>query len=160
MHKRYGRHIEAVLVNTITTKDGTQIYYKDRGSEQSIVFSHGWPLSADAWEDAMFFFASRVYRCIAADGRGHGRSSLSWNGNDMDTYADDLATLVDKLDVKDAVYIGHSTGGGEVVKTASNPAGTPIEVYDGIRAGVAGDRPQYFADLNAPLASRRRPHRS
>ena len=163
-------------MSTITTKDGTQIYYKDWGSGQPIVFSHGWPLSADAWEDAMFFFASRGYRCIAADRRGHGRSSQPWNGNDMDTYADDLAALVDKLDIQGAVFIGHSTGGGEVVhylgrhgtkravgailvsdisplmlKTASNPAGTPIEVFDGIRAGVAGDRPQYFADLSGPF---------
>jgi non-heme chloroperoxidase len=163
-------------MSTITTKDGTQIYYKDWGSGQPIVFSHGWPLSADAWEDAMFFFASRGYRCIAADRRGHGRSSQPWNGNDMDTYSDDLAELVDSLDVKNAVFVGHSTGGGEVVrylgrhgthrakgailvsdisplmlKTASNPQGTPIEVFDGIRAGVAGDRPQYFADLSGPF---------
>ncbi len=163
-------------MSTITTKDGTQIYYKDWGSGQPIVFSHGWPLSADAWEDAMFFFASHGYRCIAADRRGHGRSSQPWTGNDMDTYSDDLAELVNKLDVKKAVFVGHSTGGGEVVrylgrhgtsraagailvsdisplmlKTAANPAGTPIEVFDGIRAGVAGDRPQYFADLSGPF---------
>jgi non-heme chloroperoxidase len=163
-------------VSTITTKDGTEIYYKDWGAGRPIVFSHGWPLSADAWEDAMFSFASRGYRCIAADRRGHGRSSQPWTGNDMDTYSDDLATLVDHLDVKNAVFIGHSTGGGEVarylgrhgtsraagailvsdisplmLKTPNNPQGTPIEVFDGIRAGVAGDRPQYFADLSGPF---------
>ncbi len=160
----------------ITVSDGTTIYYKDWGSGRPLVFSHGWPLSADAWEDAMFFFASRGYRCIAADRRGHGRSSQPWTGNDMNTYSDDLAALVDKLDVKDAIFIGHSTGGGEVVrylgrhgtkraagailvsdisplmlKTAANPQGTPIEVFDGIRAGVAGDRPQYFKDLSGPF---------
>lgn len=163
-------------MGSITVSDGTTIYYKDWGSGRPIVFSHGWPLSADAWEDAMFFFASRGYRCIAADRRGHGRSSQPWTGNDMDTYSDDLAALVDKLDVKDAIFIGHSTGGGEVVrylgrhgtkraagailvsdisplmlKTAANPQGTPIEVFDGIRAGVAGDRPQYFKDLSGPF---------
>jgi non-heme chloroperoxidase len=163
-------------MGSITVSDGATIYYKDWGSGQPIVFSHGWPLSADAWEDAMFFFASRGYRCIAADRRGHGRSSQPWTGNDMDTYADDLAALVDKLDVQNAIFIGHSTGGGEVVhylgrhgtkraagailvsdisplmlKTPANPQGTPIEVFDGIRAGVAGDRPQYFKDLSGPF---------
>jgi non-heme chloroperoxidase len=163
-------------MGNITVSDGTTLYYKDWGSGQPIVFSHGWPLSADAWEDAMFFFASRGYRCIAADRRGHGRSSQPWTGNDMDTYSDDLAVLVDTLDVKSAIFIGHSTGGGEVVrylgrhgtkraagailvsdisplmlKTAANPQGTPIEVFDGIRAGVAGDRPQYFKDLSGPF---------
>lgn len=169
-------------MGSITTKDGTQIYYKDWGSGQPIVFSHGWPLSADAWEDAMFFFASRGYRCIAADRRGHGRSSQPWNGNDMNTYSDDLAELVNTLDVRDAIFIGHSTGGGEVVrylgrhgttraagailvsditpvmlKSASNPQGTPIDVFDGIRAGVAGDRPQYFQDLSGPFYGANRP---
>jgi non-heme chloroperoxidase len=163
-------------MGSITVSDGATIYYKDWGSGQPIVFSHGWPLSADAWEDAMFFFASRGYRCIAADRRGHGRSSQPWTGNDMDTYSDDLAALVDKLDVKNAIFVGHSTGGGEVVrylgrhgtkravgailvsdisplmlKTAANPQGTPIDVFDGIRAGVAGDRPQYFKDLSGPF---------
>jgi non-heme chloroperoxidase len=163
-------------MGSITVSDGTTIYYKDWGSGQPIVFSHGWPLSADAWEDAMFFFASRGYRCIAADRRGHGRSSQPWTGNDMDTYSDDLAALADTLDVKNAIFIGHSTGGGEVVrylgrhgtkraagailvsdisplmlKTAANPHGTPIEVFDGIRAGVAGDRAQYFKDLSGPF---------
>jgi non-heme chloroperoxidase len=163
-------------MGSIIVNDGSTIYYKDWGSGRPIVFSHGWPLSADAWEDAMFFFASRGYRCIAADRRGHGRSSQPWTGNDMDTYSDDLAALVNKLDVKNAIFIGHSTGGGEVVrylgrhgtkraagailvsdisplmlKTATNPQGTPIEVFDGIRAGVAGDRPQYFKDLSGPF---------
>jgi non-heme chloroperoxidase len=161
---------------TITTKDGTQIYYKDWGTGQPIVFSHGWPLSADAWEDQMLFLAARGYRCIAHDRRGHGRSGQPWNGNDMDTYADDLATLVEKLDLRDAIHVGHSTGGGEVarfigrhgtkrasaavlisavpplmLKTAANPAGLPIEAFDQIRAGVQADRSQFFKDLSAPF---------
>jgi non-heme chloroperoxidase len=141
-----------------------------------VVFSHGWPLSADAWDDQMFFLASRGYRCIAHDRRGHGRSSQPWNGNDMDTYADDLAKLVEALDLKDAVHVGHSTGGGEVaryigrhgakrvakavlisavpplmLKTPANPGGLPIEVFDGIRAGIRADRSQFFKDLSAPF---------
>src|SRR5271155_5714541 len=146
---------------TIKTKDGTQIYYKDWGTGQAIVFSHGWPLDADAWEDQMSFLAGRGYRCIAHDRRGHGRSDQPWNGNDMDTYADDLAALADQLDLKDAIHVGHSTGGGEVaryigrhgsrrvakvvlvssvpplmLKTAANPGGLPIEVFDSLRASV------------------------
>jgi non-heme chloroperoxidase len=166
----------ASSVNTIVTKDGTEIYYKDWGAGQPVVFSHGWPLSADAFEDQMFFLAQRGYRCIAHDRRGHGRSSQPWHGNDLDTYADDLAELVEKLDLRQAVHVGHSTGGGEVtryigrhgtgrvakavligaipplmLKTEGNPGGLPIEVFDGIRTGVMADRSQYFKDLSMPF---------
>jgi non-heme chloroperoxidase len=157
---------------TITTKDGTKIYYKDWGTGQPVVFSHGWPLSADAWEDQMVFLGSHGYRAIAHDRRGHGRSSQPWDGNDMDTYADDLAELTETLDLKDAVHVGHSAGGGEVARyigrhgtkrvakavligavpplmlmTEANPGGLPIEVFDGIRAGVLADRSQFFKEL-------------
>ena len=163
-------------MSTITTNDGTQIYYKDWGTGQPVVFSHGWPLTADAWEDQMVFLAARGYRCIARDRRGHGRSSQPWNGNDMDTYADDLAALVETIDLKNAIHIGHSTGGGEVarfigrhgtkrvakavligavpplmLKTAANPGGLPIEAFDAIRAGVLADRSQFFKDLSMPF---------
>ena len=163
-------------MTTIKTKDGTQIYYKDWGTGRPVVFSHGWPLTADAWEDQMFFLASRGYRCIAHDRRGHGRSSQPWNGNDMDTYADDLEALVKTLDLKNAIHVGHSTGGGEVaryigrhgtkrvdkavligavpplmLKTTTNPNGLPIEVFDNIRASVLADRSQFFKDLTLPF---------
>ncbi len=166
----------------ITTKDGTQIYYKDWGSGQPVVFSHGWPLSADDWDSQMFFLASHGYRVIAHDRRGHGRSSQPWQGNEMDTYADDLAELVAHLDLKGAFHVGHSTGGGEVaryigrhgtrrvakavligavppvmLKSDKNPEGTPIEAFDGIRANVLADRSAFFKALPMPFYSYNRP---
>jgi non-heme chloroperoxidase len=159
-------------MSAIKLADGAELYFKDWGSGQPIVFSHGWPLTADDWDPQMMFFADRGYRVIAHDRRGHGRSSQTWNGNEMDTYADDLKTLVDALDLKDAIHIGHSTGGGEVarflgrhgtsraskavligavpplmVKTPANPEGTPIEVFDGFRAALLADRSQLFIDI-------------
>jgi len=163
-------------MSMITTKDGTQIFYKDWGHGQPVVFSHGWPLSADAWDEQLVFLASNGYRAIAHDRRGHGRSSQPWDGNEMDTYADDMAALVEALDLKGAVHVGHSTGGGEVaryigrhgtkrvakavlvgavpplmLKTEANPGGLPIKVFDDIRAGVANDRAQFYKDLSAPF---------
>jgi non-heme chloroperoxidase len=167
---------------TITTKDGTQLYYRDWGKWQPVVFSHGWPLTGDAFEDQMFFLTSRGYRCIAHDRRGHGRSSQPWEGNDLDTYADDLAELVEQLDLHDAIHVGHSTGGGEVaryigrhgtsrvakavligavpplmLKTPGNPGGLPIEVFDQLRASVQADRSQFFKDLSMPFYGYNRP---
>ena len=169
-------------MHLIKMRDNTEIYVKDWGSGQPVVFSHGWPLNSDAWEDQMFFLASRGYRCVAHDRRGHGRSTQPWNGNDMDTYADDLATVIETLELSGAVLVGHSTGGGEVaryigrhgtkrvagavlvsavpplmLKTPSNPAGTPIEVFDQIRAGIQADRSQYFKDFSAPFYGANRP---
>ena len=168
--------------NTITVADGTQIYFKDWGTGQPVVFSHGWPLSADAWEDQMVFLGLHGYRCIAHDRRGHGRSTQPWGGNEMDTYADDLAALAKALDLQGAIHVGHSTGGGEVaryigrhgttrvakavligavppimLKTEANPGGLPMETFDGIRAAVLADRSQFFKDLTAPFYGANRP---
>jgi non-heme chloroperoxidase len=173
---------EKTTNNTITVKDGTTIFYKDWGKGQPVVFSHGWPLNADAWDAQMVYLGSRGFRVIAHDRRGHGRSGQSWDGNEMDTYADDLATLFEALDLKKAVMVGHSTGGGEVarylgrhgskrvskavlvsavppvmVKSEKNPGGLPIEVFDGIRAGVLNDRSQFFRDLSLPFFGYNRP---
>ena len=169
-------------MGTIVTKDGTQIYYNDWGAGRPVVFSHGWPLSADAFEDQMFFLASHGYRCIAHDRRGHGRSSQPWQGNDLDTYADDLAELVSHLDLKEAIHVGHSTGGGEVaryigrhgnqrvakavligaippimIKSEKNPGGTPMEVFDQLRSAVLADRSQFWKDLSLPFYGYNKP---
>jgi non-heme chloroperoxidase len=170
-------------MSTITTKDGTRIFYNDWGSGRPIVFSHGWPLSAEAFEDQMFFLASRGYRCIAHDRRGHGRSEQPWHGNDLDTYADDLASLVEALDLRDVIHIGHSTGGGEVaryigrhgtsrasravligaipplmLKTERNPTGTPIEIFDELRSNVQADRSCFWNELSLPFYGFNRPN--
>jgi non-heme chloroperoxidase len=179
-------NVEAAVArtrHTITVGDGTEIFFKDWGTGQPIVFSHGSPLNSDAWEDQMVFLADRGYRCIAHDRRGHGRSSQPWTGNDVDTYAADLATLVEELDLHDAVHVGHSTGAGEVVryiarhgtsrvakvvlvgavtplmvKTARNPAGLPIEAFNGMRVGVLADRSQFLKDLSGPFYGANRPN--
>jgi len=169
-------------MSTFTTKDGSQLYYKDWGTGQPIVFSHGWPLTSDAFEDQMFFLAAHGYRVVAHDRRGHGRSSQPWNGNDLDAYADDLAELVQWLDLQNVVHVGHSTGGGEVARyigrhgeqrvgkvvligsitplmlnTPSNPEGAPIEVFDQIRANVIEDRSAFFRELTVPFYGYNRP---
>ena len=169
-------------MNTITAKDGAQIYFKDWGEGQPIVFSHGWPLTADDWDGQMLYFGQRGYRVIAHDRRGHGRSTQTWDGNEMNTYADDLAVLTEKLDLKNAIHIGHSTGGGEVaryigrhgtkrvamavlisavpplmVKTEKNPDGAPLSVFDGLRAELAKNRPQFYQDITLPFYGYNRP---
>jgi len=169
-------------MSTITTHDGTRIFYKDWGHGRPVVFSHGWPLNADAWDEQLVFFASRGYRAIAHDRRGHGRSSQPWDGNDMDTYADDLSTLIEELDLDDAILVGHSTGGGEVtrtigrhgtkrvakvalvsavpplmLKTGTNPGGLPLAAFDAMRAGITSDRSQFYKDLSAPFYGANRP---
>ena len=169
-------------MGTITTSDGTQIFYKDWGSGQPVVFSHGWPLNADAWDDQAMLVADNGHRAVAHDRRGHGRSSQPWTGHDLDTYADDLAQLIEQLDLREVVLVGHSTGGGEVtryvgrhgtdrvakvvllgaipplmLKTPANPNGTPIEAFDAIRAGVSGDRSQFYQDLSESFYGANRP---
>ncbi|MDQ0395414.1 alpha/beta fold hydrolase [Labrys monachus] len=169
-------------MSTITTKDGTQIFYRDFGSGQPVIFSHGWPLSADAWDAQMVFLGQHGYRVIAHDRRSHGRSTQTWDGNHMDQYADDLAELIEALDLRDAVMVGHSTGGGEVarylgrhgsgriakavlvgavpplmLKTPGNPGGLPIEVFDGIRKGTFDNRSQFYKDLAVPFYGYNRP---
>jgi non-heme chloroperoxidase len=175
-------HAGDPALSTLITKDGTTIHYKDWGSGRPVVFSHGWPLSADAWEGQMVHLASHGFRCVGHDRRGHGRSSQPWNGNDMDTYADDLAELIETLDLSGATLVGHSAGGGEVaryigrhgtrrvakvvlvgavtplmLKTAANPGGLPMTAFDAIRAGVAADRSQFFQDLTTPFFGANRP---
>ena len=169
-------------MSVLTVRDGTQLFYKDWGAGRPVVFSHGWPLDADAWDSQMLFLASRGFRVVAHDRRGHGRSDQPWLGNDMDTYADDLAALLAKLDLKDVVLVGHSTGGGEVarfigrhgtarvgkavllsavpplmLKTEANPAGTPLAAFDALRTAVLADRSQFFKDLSLPFYGYNRP---
>ena len=180
--KTYPAAKGAADADTLTVADGTKLYFKDWGTGRPVVFSHGWPLNSDAFEDQMFFLAARGFRCIAHDRRGHGRSSQPWTGNDMDTYADDLAALVQALDLRDATHVGHSTGGGEVaryigrhgtarvgkavlissispvlLKSASNPAGVPLEVFNKTRAAVQADRSQFWKDLSLPFYGYNRP---
>ena len=175
-------HKGELRMSTVTTTDGTQIYFKDWGEGDPVVFSHGWPLNADAWDSQMLFLGQKGYRVIAHDRRGHGRSSQPWQGNNIDTYADDLGALLDQLDLKNVTLIGHSTGGGEVVrymgrhgtkriakavligavpplmlKTERNPGGLPLSVFDGIRAGVVADRSQFFKDLTNPFYGYNKP---
>jgi non-heme chloroperoxidase len=163
-------------MSMITTQDGTELFYKDWGTGQPVVFSHGWPLNADAWDEQAFLVASNGYRAVAHDRRGHGRSGQPWTGNDLDTYADDLAELLEALDLRDVVLVGHSTGGGEVtryigrhgtsrvakavllgaiaplmLKTEANPGGLPIEAFDALRAGLTADRAQFYRDLSGPF---------
>ena len=169
-------------MNKITTKDGTQIFYKDWGTGPTVVFSHGWPLNADAWDAQMLFLGQRGYRVVAHDRRGHGRSEQTWNGNDYDTFADDLADLLNKLNLKDVTLVGHSMGGGEVtryigrhgnqqvkravligaippvmLKSDKNPGGLPISVFDGIRSGLVADRSQFYKDLSLPFYGYNKP---
>lgn len=169
-------------MSTVRTNDGTSIFYKDWGSGQPVVFSHGWPLSADIWDDQMMFVADQGYRAIAHDRRGHGRSDQTWTGNDMDTYADDLAAVIESLDLYDITLVGHSTGGGEVtryigrhgtdrvakavlvsaipplmLKTEANPEGLPMEAFDQLRAGLSADRSQFYKDLSLPFFGANRP---
>jgi len=167
---------------TISSKDGTQLFYKDWGKGQPVVFSHGWPLTADDWDAQMIFFGARGYRVIAHDRRGHGRSTQTWDGNEMNTYADDLAALTEKLDLKNAIHVGHSTGGGEVaryigrhgtkrvamavlisavpplmLKTEKNPGGLPISVFDGLRAQLLANRAEFYKDITLPFYGYNRP---
>ncbi len=171
------------FTNTVTAKDGAKIFFKDWGKGKPVVFSHGWPLTADAWDAQMLFLAQNGFRVVAHDRRGHGRSDQTWTGNDMDTYADDLAAVMDHLDLKDAMLVGHSTGGGEVaryigrhgtarvakavligavtpimLKTDANPGGLPMSVFDGIRKGVRDNRPQFYKDLTVPFYGYNRPN--
>ena len=182
MVQRVGTSYPETTMPRITTLDGTEIYYKDWGTGQPVVFSHGWPLSADAWDDQMFFLAGQGYRCIAHDRRGHGRSDQPWTGNDLDTYADDLAAVVTTLNLKDVIHVGHSTGGGEVaryigrhgtarvarvalisaatplvVRTDANPDGLPLEEFDKLLGGMLADRAQFFKELSVPFYGANRP---
>src|SRR5580700_3036296 len=152
-------------MGTITTKDGTSLFYKDWGTGPTVVFSHGWPLSADAWDAQMLFLGQQGYRVVAHDRRGHGRSEQTWTGNEYDTFADDLAELLEKLELKEVTLVGHSMGGGEVAryigrhgnKSDKNPGGLPISVFDGIRAGLVADRSQFYKDISLPFYGYNKP---